>query len=259
MKGRPRRSRSCGRPAAQRSTPGRPVRLWGMATASDGRAIADEELRWELDGQRVEPGGDIRLELGSWEGEHVAVLRARDGERSAEARVVFRATGSGRASAPCRRMTEPLRAVRESLSTIPTEWAGPQRVSDGAVLRAERVRELLDPALACRNAGRPSCVIAQVSVSEAQRSCSSPAARAPPSSRTRESMRRIGALDWRSGRRRRCSSASATNTRTYDGSTPTMPSRTRRSRAIADTLGCKVLCTTHQSPSDTADVRHALP
>ena len=77
---------------------GRPVRLWGMATASDGRAIADEELRWELDGQHVEPGGDIRLELGSWEGEHVAVLRAHDGERSAEARVVFSATGSGRAA-----------------------------------------------------------------------------------------------------------------------------------------------------------------
>ena len=82
---------------AARNGPRRAARApLGMATASDGRAIADEELRWELDGQRVEPGGDIRLELGSWEGEHVAVLRARDGERSAEARVVFRATGSGR-------------------------------------------------------------------------------------------------------------------------------------------------------------------
>ena len=35
---------------------GQPVRLWGMATASDGRTIPSEDLHWELDGERLEPG-----------------------------------------------------------------------------------------------------------------------------------------------------------------------------------------------------------
>ena len=77
---------------------GQPVRLWGMATASDGRTIPSEDLHWELDGERLEPGGDVRVMLAPWEGEHVAVLHARDGDQRAEVRVVFQATGSGQAA-----------------------------------------------------------------------------------------------------------------------------------------------------------------
>jgi hypothetical protein len=77
---------------------GQPVRLWGMATASDGRTISNDDLRWQLDGEDLEPGGDVRAVLAPWEGEHVAVLRARDGDHRAEVRVVFQATGSGRAA-----------------------------------------------------------------------------------------------------------------------------------------------------------------
>lgn len=75
---------------------GHPVRLWGMATASDGRTLDGDELSWELDGERVGPGGDLWAGLGGWEGEHVATLRAREGDLTAEASVVFEATGSGR-------------------------------------------------------------------------------------------------------------------------------------------------------------------
>lgn len=75
---------------------GLPVRLWGMATASDGRTLDDDELVWELDGERLRPGADLWAHLGDWEGDHRATLRTCEGGHSAEASVIFEATGSGR-------------------------------------------------------------------------------------------------------------------------------------------------------------------
>lgn len=75
---------------------GASVRLWGVATASDGRTLPGDALRWELDGEPVGVGTEVWAELPEWEGEHRATLRAADGDLPAEASVVFLATGSGR-------------------------------------------------------------------------------------------------------------------------------------------------------------------
>jgi hypothetical protein len=72
------------------------VRLWGVATASDGRTLSDDALRWELDGEPVGEGPEAWTEVPEWEGEHRATLRASDGDLRAEASVVFTATASGR-------------------------------------------------------------------------------------------------------------------------------------------------------------------
>jgi hypothetical protein len=72
------------------------VRLWGIATASDGRTLSGDALRWEIDGEPVGAGPEVWAELPEWEGEHRATLRATDGELSAEASVVFLATATGR-------------------------------------------------------------------------------------------------------------------------------------------------------------------
>jgi hypothetical protein len=77
------------------SRAGAPVRLWGAATASDGRWLPDEALEWELDGEEVGTGPEVWTELGAWEGEHRCRLRASDDDRRAEATVTFVATGSG--------------------------------------------------------------------------------------------------------------------------------------------------------------------
>lgn len=72
------------------------VRLWGVATAGDGRTLSGDTLRWELDGEPVGDGTEVWAELPEWEGEHRATLRANDGDLPAEASVVFLATASGR-------------------------------------------------------------------------------------------------------------------------------------------------------------------
>jgi hypothetical protein len=72
-----------------------PVRLWGVATAGDGRALQGDDLRWELDGEAVGAGREVWIELADWEGEHRCTLTAVDGDLRAEASVVFLATGSG--------------------------------------------------------------------------------------------------------------------------------------------------------------------
>jgi hypothetical protein len=71
------------------------VRLWGIATASDGRTLPDRALEWELDGEAVGTGRELWAPLPGWEGEHVCRLRASDGDLQAETSVVFLSTGSG--------------------------------------------------------------------------------------------------------------------------------------------------------------------
>ena len=73
------------------------VRLWGMATASDGRVLPEDALHWELDSQPVGDGSEVWVELPDWEGEHCATLRASDGGLEAKASVMFMASASGRA------------------------------------------------------------------------------------------------------------------------------------------------------------------
>ncbi len=75
---------------------GTSVRLWGVATASDGRTLPSDALRWELDGEPVGYGPEVWAELPEWEGEHRATLRATHGDLPAEASVVFLATATGR-------------------------------------------------------------------------------------------------------------------------------------------------------------------
>ena len=73
------------------------VRLWGVATASDGRTLPEDALQWELDGQPAGSGSEVWVDLPDWEGEHCATLRASDGAMQAKASVVFMATHSGQA------------------------------------------------------------------------------------------------------------------------------------------------------------------
>ncbi len=73
------------------------VRLWGVATASDGRTLPEDVLHWELDGRPVGDGSELWVELPDWEGEHCAILRASHSGMEAQASVVFMATTSGQA------------------------------------------------------------------------------------------------------------------------------------------------------------------
>jgi hypothetical protein len=73
------------------------LRLWGVATASDGRQLLGEELRWELDGRVVGTGAEVWLELPEWDGEHRVTLRAMDGDMRGQSSQIFLATRSGRA------------------------------------------------------------------------------------------------------------------------------------------------------------------
>jgi len=75
---------------------GSSVRLWGVATASDGRILADEALSWELDGHPAGTGAEAWADLSDLEGEHRAILRAADGGQTSETSVTFVATCSGR-------------------------------------------------------------------------------------------------------------------------------------------------------------------
>jgi hypothetical protein len=72
-----------------------PVRLWGMAVAASGESLADDALDWTLDGRPMGSGRAAEGELGDWEGEHRATLRARTAQGLVEASVTFLATCSG--------------------------------------------------------------------------------------------------------------------------------------------------------------------
>ena len=69
---------------------GTPLRLWGVVTACDGRPLDGELVEWLLDGERVAVGADQWVTLDLPEGEHRAILRANDGQTSAETEIVFR-------------------------------------------------------------------------------------------------------------------------------------------------------------------------
>jgi hypothetical protein len=71
------------------------IRLWGVATASDGRTLTGDALAWELDGDRIGTGVEVWARLRGRAGEHRCTLAATDGELRAEATVVFRATVDG--------------------------------------------------------------------------------------------------------------------------------------------------------------------
>ena len=74
----------------------RAMRLWGLATAGDGRTLQFDALRWYLDDNLVGNGADAWIELPEWECEHRVTLRATDIDLQGEASVVFLATTSGR-------------------------------------------------------------------------------------------------------------------------------------------------------------------
>jgi hypothetical protein len=73
------------------------LRLWGVGTASDGRQLMGDELRWELDGRFVGAGTEVWLELPEWDGEHRVTLRAMDGNMRGQSSQIFLATRSGKA------------------------------------------------------------------------------------------------------------------------------------------------------------------
>ena len=75
---------------------GEPVRLWGIATACDAQLIPEDEIYWELDGQRVGTGREVWADHGNWEGEHRATLHATDGAMTASRSVTFTVTCTGR-------------------------------------------------------------------------------------------------------------------------------------------------------------------
>ena len=69
------------------------LRLWAVATASDGRALDGEDVQWELDGERVAVGADQWVMAELSDGEHRAVLHADDGQSSSDTEVVFQVRG----------------------------------------------------------------------------------------------------------------------------------------------------------------------
>lgn len=68
---------------------GMPLRLWGSATAADGRPLDGDSVTWLVDGERVAIGADQWVALDLAEGEHRATLRAEDGRNASEVEVVF--------------------------------------------------------------------------------------------------------------------------------------------------------------------------
>lgn len=73
-----------------------PVRLWGVATAADGRVIAAEDMRWILDDEAVGNGPETWAALASYDGEHRATLKVHSGEQWGSASVRFNSNCSGR-------------------------------------------------------------------------------------------------------------------------------------------------------------------
>lgn len=73
-----------------------PVRLWGVATAADGSAIAAEDMRWILDDETAGSGPESWATLASYDGEHRARLQVRHDEQWASASVRFNSNCSGR-------------------------------------------------------------------------------------------------------------------------------------------------------------------
>ena len=73
-----------------------PVRLWGVATSSNGSVLSAEDMHWYLDGEAVGTGPEVWAALADFDGEHEAKLRVRDGDQWAEVSVVFNSNCNGR-------------------------------------------------------------------------------------------------------------------------------------------------------------------
>ena len=73
-----------------------PVRLWGAASACSGDVLEGESLTWYLDGERVGTGAEVWAHLADYDGEHVATLKADDGNSRSEVSVVFNSNCNGR-------------------------------------------------------------------------------------------------------------------------------------------------------------------
>lgn len=73
-----------------------PVRLWGVATANNGNALAAEDMHWYLDGEAVGSGSEVWAGLATYDGEHEATLKVRDGDQWAAVSVVFNSNCNGR-------------------------------------------------------------------------------------------------------------------------------------------------------------------
>jgi hypothetical protein len=73
------------------------LHLWGVVTASDGKTLDGDVLRWDIDGEPVGSGSEVWAHLPEWEGEHRATLSVTDncGCQISKASVVFLATTSG--------------------------------------------------------------------------------------------------------------------------------------------------------------------
>jgi hypothetical protein len=65
------------------------IRLWGAATRSSGEAVPDENARWFLNGEELQPGFDIFIDAPE-AGEHHLTLVASADRSTAEASVEFR-------------------------------------------------------------------------------------------------------------------------------------------------------------------------
>ena len=72
------------------------VRLWGVATASDGSVLSAEDMHWYLDGEAVGNGPEAWASLADRDGEHKAKLKVRDGDQWTAVSVVFLSSCSGR-------------------------------------------------------------------------------------------------------------------------------------------------------------------
>jgi hypothetical protein len=72
------------------------VRLWGVATASDGSILPAEAMQWTVDGEYAGTGPEVWASPGNFDGEHTATLQAKDADHSASATVSFLTSCSGR-------------------------------------------------------------------------------------------------------------------------------------------------------------------
>ena len=72
------------------------VRLWGVATASDGNVLSAEDMHWYLDGEAVGNGPEVWASLADCDGEHKAKLKVRDGDQWTAVSVMFLSSCSGR-------------------------------------------------------------------------------------------------------------------------------------------------------------------
>jgi len=71
-----------------------PLRLWGMATSSDGSLVDPRDCRWLIDGRDAATGHDVWLECPS-EGWHECRLVAHDDNGEANRSVEFAVTSDG--------------------------------------------------------------------------------------------------------------------------------------------------------------------